>query len=118
MPAAEAPVACTLSPAGLAGRLEWIRRVTKRSLLSHRLEGSTLRLRYEPGARADVEQIVAGERECCSFLQFDLQVLPEAVEVTIRAPEGAEADAHWLFHQFLPQRPPQGACGCAGGACG
>lgn len=116
--APDAPSACTLPSAALTQRLTWIRQVTRRSLLSHRLEGAKLWLRYRSDARAELEQIVAGERECCSFLQFELHEAPDGIELTIRAPGGAGKEAHWLFGQFLPQATPWRACGCAPGACG
>lgn len=116
---AEKPIACTLSSAALMGRLDWIRRVTSRSLVSHRLSGSTLHLTYRHDAKAEIEQIVASERECCSFLEFKLLEAPDGFELTIYAPDDvAGADARWLFDQFLPVVTPRTNCGCAPGACG
>lgn len=116
---AEKPIACTLTSAALMGRLDWIRRVTSRSLVSHRLSGSTLHLTYRLDAKADVEQIVVGERECCSFLEFKLREAPDGFELTIYAPDDVVgAAARWLFAQFLPVDTPRATCGCAPGACG
>jgi hypothetical protein len=116
--AAEAPIACTLSSAELPERLAWIRQFTAQRLLAHRLEGTTLHLTYARDARAELERIVDGERQCCGFLRFDLHDTPSAIELTIEALAEAGADAQWLFDQFLPQPIVAKACGCSPGACG
>jgi hypothetical protein len=118
--AAEQALACTLGSDALGHRLAWIRRVTERSLLDHRLDGTRLRLTYHRDALANLESIVAQERVCCSFLRFSLEPDVDAVRLTIDAPDGLGADARWLFDQFLPRArvTPTRACGCASGACG
>jgi hypothetical protein len=116
--AADVPIACTLPSAELPERLAWIRQFTARRLTAHRLEGATLHLTYARDARAELARIVAGERQCCGFLRFDLHDTPDAIELTIEAPAEAGADAHWLFDQFLPQQVSAKACGCSPGACG
>ncbi|RZI75043.1 MAG: hypothetical protein EOP38_29640 [Rubrivivax sp.] len=114
---ADQPIACTLSTAELSERLAWIRQITTQSLLAHRLDGAKLHLTYAREARAELERIVAGERQCCGFLHFDLRDTQSAVELTIEAPEEIGADARWLFDQFLPQPTPAKACGCSPGTC-
>jgi len=114
--APEIPIACTLAAGALRVRLAWIGRVTDSHLLSHRLEGATLQLAYRSEARGDLERIVAAERTCCTFLDFDLADDDGLVMLRIRAPAGADVDARWLFEQFLP-KPPQAACGCTPGGC-
>ncbi|NCT84106.1 MAG: hypothetical protein GXC94_13225 [Comamonadaceae bacterium] len=114
---ADTPIACTLSTAELPERLAWIRLVTAQSLKAHRLDGTTLHLTYAREARAELERIIAGERQCCSFLRFDLQDTPGAVELTIHAPGDVGTDARWLFDQFLPEPIAAKACGCSPGAC-
>lgn len=115
--AADPLIACTLSPAELPERLAWIRQVTTQSLLAHRLDGATLHLTYAREARPELERIVAGERQCCGFLHFDLRDAQGAVELTIEAPEEVGADARWLFDQFLPKPLAAKGCGCSPGAC-
>jgi len=116
--APEPPIACALPTAALSERLAWIRQVTSRSLLSHHLVDRTLRLTYRPDAKAELERIVAGERECCSFLEFSLEDRPDTVVLSIQAPPGVNANARWLFDQFLPQVASPKRCGCAPGSCG
>ncbi len=118
---ADDPIACTLGSDALRPRLDRIRGLTDRSLLSHRLDGTVLRLTYRIDALSDLEQIVGLERDCCSFLQYWLEPSGDEVRLTIKAPGGLGSDARWLLDQFLPQAQPTGgrkSCGCARGACG
>lgn len=118
---AEAPIACALLPADLQQRMAWIRAVTARHLVRHRVEGSVLHLTYRAEAGPELERLVAQERECCAFMRFALKEATHAVELIIVAPEGAHGGGHWLFDQFLPlgqRQAPRAGCGCAPGACG
>lgn len=113
-----APIACTLGPADMAPRLARIRQLTKQHLRSHRLEGSSLHLRYDGSAASEVDHVVKLERECCAFLDFELSRRGDAVELTIVGPEQPGSEAQWLFSQFLPEstsaaQPP--GCGCRRG---
>jgi hypothetical protein len=118
MQAADEPIACTLPSAALAERLTWIQNVTKKSLLAHRQDGSTLHLIYKDDALQELERIVALEQQCCGFLRFDLQTTPNGVELTISAIAGAASDAVWLFGQFAPKVDGVKARGCSPGSCG
>ena len=42
------------------------------------------------GERDRIEQLVAAETQCCSFLEFELGVSGEQLELEIRTPEGGE----------------------------
>lgn len=119
--ATDTVVACTLGSDALGPRLAWIGLMTDRHLVSHRLDATVLRLTYRVDALSNLEQIVALERECCSFLSFSLERLGETVLLIVEAPEDGGADTRWLFAQFLPQTRPVAssrACGCASGTCG
>jgi hypothetical protein len=49
-----------------------------------------------------VKAIVDLERDCCRFLDFQVQEGITEVGVTITAPAGVGPAAEWLFAQFLP----------------
>lgn len=104
----------------LGPRLAWIRRVAEQSLINHELTGTTLRLMYRIEAQQELEQIVAKERACCAFLTYSLERTASAMQLSIHAPPGTEANAKWLFEQFLPAGPktPSPSCGCAPSECG
>lgn len=118
MQAPEIPIACTLDAKTMGPRLAWIRGVTERSLLSHRLEGRALRLVYRADAAEELRRIVELERICCAFLDFALATTANEVVLTITSPQDSDVDARWLFEQFLPgEGAAASACGCSAG-CG
>ena len=86
-------LACTLTAGALQRRLAWIHRVTRESLLTHRVDGPMLALSYRIDAKADLERIVAQERLCCPFLRFELREVQDTVRLTIEAPVGQGDDA-------------------------
>lgn len=79
-----------------------MQRLAENSLLSHQLQGNVLRLAYEADAAAEVKAVVDLERDCCQFLNFDVQEGGGEVTLTITAPEGVGAAVEWLFAQFVP----------------
>lgn len=95
-------VACTLSSSNFEERVASIRSLASRHLLSSRRELLTLHLAYAAAALPEVEDLVAKESDCCTFLDFDLHA-GETVELTITAPQGAAAAADELFAHFAPE---------------
>jgi hypothetical protein len=95
------PIACTLSPGDLQERLALIRGLTAEALLGHDRHGLVLTLRYAPDAVERVGAMVASEQHCCAFLTFEVEEQPDAVHVTITAPENARDAADELFEQFI-----------------
>ena len=111
----EPPIACTLDAGNLKDRLEWIGRLNARSLRGSQRGDLILVLDYAPNAIGDVREMVAGEQACCAFLTFAIDERPEAVRVTITAPESAREAAEALFEPFAARgvsvAAPK-ACGC------
>jgi len=95
-------VACILNSCDFEDRLAGIRNLSYRHLLSSRREPLALHLTYAIAARAEVEDIVAKEAECCPFLGFDLEV-GEIVQLSITVPENAASTADELFAHFAPE---------------
>lgn len=95
-------ILCTLGAGDLRDRTARIRDLAARHLCDSRRDGLTLRLIYDPAARAEVEEIVAQERECCAFLTFELRHDGDAVRLAIIAPEAAGEGAAELFAHFAP----------------
>ena len=95
------PVACCLSAGEYQSRIAWIERVARKSLREHAPDDLVLRLIYKPEAAGEVRRMLEQERRCCVFLAFDLDQRPDAVCVTITAPEAAREAADVLFGQFL-----------------
>jgi hypothetical protein len=95
------PIACTLSPEALKGRLDWISAVNRDCLRAYSLERTTLRLTYGAAATREVHALVASERKCCGFLRFEIQESRDVIELRIEAPESDEMDLEPLFAPFL-----------------
>lgn len=85
----DVPIACTLSEADLPQRLAAARALGADALVGVETSGRHARLRFS-GQRERVEELIAAETQCCSFLGFELEQSDEAVELAINAPEGAE----------------------------
>jgi hypothetical protein len=97
----QAPVACCLSGGEYQTRLAWIENLTRRALRTHMRNDLVLRLVHAPEAAGEVRKLVEQERMCCAFLTFDLDQRPNAVSVTITAPEAARDSVDVLFGNFL-----------------
>ena len=96
------PIACTLAPAALKARLAEISTLSRDALTDYEQRDLTMMLRYRPEAASQVRQMVAGEQQCCAFLEFDVKESAEEVRVTVVAPEGSRGAAMELFAQFIP----------------
>jgi hypothetical protein len=92
MPNPEPPIACSLDADSLKERLGELRALGRDALLgADTVRGrSTLCFAAGGETRARLEAIVAAEVRCCPFLSFTLDDAPDAIVMTISAPEGAE----------------------------
>ncbi len=96
--AAQPPVACTLAPDAMPGRLdEWqavLARVEEREPVPN-----GIRLGFAPDADllASLTRVAAKEVECCSFFSFALSLEPGAAWFTITAPADAQPLVAALF---------------------
>ena len=94
---ASPPIACTLQPDSMVGRMgDWQRLlgfVTARSTT----EGG---VRLELAAQVPIDEVArlaAAEQECCSFLSFSLTIDPRGVALEVLAPPDALPIVHTLF---------------------
>ena len=95
------PLVCCLSGDDYRNRITWIENLARRALRGHRRDDLKLHLTYAPEAVADVRLMVEQERACCAFLIFILQQEPDAITVTITAPEVVQGGADMLLASFL-----------------
>lgn len=96
-------IACTLGAGDFKERVAGIRDLARRSLRNSRREPLRLHLTYTADALAEVEDLVAKESDCCSFLDFDLRHDAKATRLTITAPVETLAAADELFAHFAPE---------------
>jgi len=106
------PIACTLTGGDFNERIAWIADLNRTALRSHRRRDLELTLSYDPAVIGQLRELVAKEQACCAFLAFDLVERPDAIELTITAPEEARAAAETVFEQFTASVPAKVGCGC------
>jgi hypothetical protein len=93
------PVACGLTPAGLAaqaGRWERLiaRAVTERTETA---DGLRLSFRPEPGVEEELRRLVATETECCSWAAWTVEANAEATVLDVRSTGPGIATLHGMF---------------------
>jgi hypothetical protein len=87
------PIACTLTAGELKDRGEaWNKLMTSALVEQEHVPGG-IRLRAEPGASAALKELVDLERECCAWIQFEVQ----GDSVTMTADAAGEAVLARMF---------------------
>jgi hypothetical protein len=84
-------MACSLQAPALAERLRAMEALGRAALLASEQSGACAVLRFAPGVRDTLEDIVAAEAECCPFLVMTLSDEPDVLVLTVEAPADAEA---------------------------
>ena len=107
------PIACTLGASAYRERLAWIAELNRSALQRVRREGARLILAYDPRVAARVREMMRRERECCVFLQFDLNEDEKELTLAITAPEAARDMLDALFDPFLALASAGAPCACA-----
>lgn len=102
MTSADSPIACTLDSTSLRDRIEWIRSVQERALLSHHRDGRVLRLTFDAASKDEIRALVRREQRCCAFLHFELAEGEREVRLTVTVPAEASAKADELLGYFEP----------------
>jgi len=105
--AEEAPVACSLTAAGLAAQASrWTRladrAMTERTKTSH---GLRIGFRPEPGAEQELRELVAVETECCPWATWTVETSDGQVVLDVRSAGQGIAALHAMFTSLRPSRP-------------
>jgi hypothetical protein len=98
----EDPIACSLEAGALEQRLTAIAEIGADSLISRQAEDGChlLRFRADAATRRRLEEIIAAEAECCSFLELSLDHNGGELVLSIAAPRDAQALADGLADTF------------------
>lgn len=94
----EVPMACTLGPSDLIGRLSDWQWVVDRTVGREPLAGG-VRLRFpaEAGLAAKLADLAQAEQACCTFFDFAVGIGAGAIFLDVRAPAGAQNVVAGLF---------------------
>jgi hypothetical protein len=88
------PIACTLGPDDGAARMQRWKAVSTKARVSARRSGHLLEVRYQPapGIREELHALVAAERNCCSFAQWQVSDNEDAVVLRVMVHPGRQDD--------------------------
>jgi hypothetical protein len=101
-----APVACSLTPAGLAAQgKRWeqlmARAMTERAMTAY---GLRLSFRPEPGAEEALRALVAVENECCPWATWSVDKGAGTIVLDVRSTAEGIATLHGMFTSPRPAR--------------
>lgn len=96
------PIVCSLSAGDLKQRLAAIAEIGEASLIDHETDGGRHLLRFhsDTATRKRLEEIVAAESECCSFLDLGLEKRGGDLVLSVAAPQDAQVVADELAAAF------------------
>jgi MerR family transcriptional regulator, copper efflux regulator len=98
-----APLACSLAPGDLAGRIDRIAALGRRSLeVAQRTDegGAILTFKSDAGTRGELAEIVAAETRCCPFLELTVREGERAVVLEVAGPTDAAPVVDELVEAF------------------
>jgi hypothetical protein len=96
------PIACTLGESDLSKRLEQIAALGADALIAHEEASGTHTLKFgsDDETRRRLEQIVAAEARCCSFLDLTIAERDGELILTLGAPTEGRPVADELARAF------------------
>lgn len=88
------PIACTLGPDDGAARMRRWEALSEKGRPGARRRGHLLEVRYqpEPGIREELEALAAAERQCCSFVAWNVSQDQDDVILRVTADPGVPDD--------------------------
>jgi len=94
-----APVACTLTPAGLAAQAKRWEQLMARALTgrAETADGMRLSFRPGPGTEGELRALVAVEAECCSWASWTVERTAGTIVLQVRSTAEGIAALHGMF---------------------
>ncbi len=95
----DTPIACTLTSSGLATQSERWRRLAALALIE-RIEtenGLRITFRSSPDVEDELRALVAVERECCAWADWNVETTPELVALDVRSTGDGITTLHAMF---------------------
>jgi DNA-binding transcriptional MerR regulator len=94
----QAPMACTLAGVEQGERARQWRQLLSSATARERIDdGLRVTFPADPALAAEIARRATAEQDCCGFFDFTLHVTPAALELSVRAPETADALVVELF---------------------
>jgi len=93
------PVACTLTPAGLAAQARRWEQLMARALTgrAQTADGVRLSFRPGPGTEGELRALVAVETECCSWATWTVERTAGTIVLQVRSTAEGIAALHGMF---------------------
>ena len=79
------PIACTLTPAGLAAQGERWRRLIAWAVTERADTADGLRVRFCPGAEEELRALVAVETQCCPWASWTVELDAGTIVLDVRS---------------------------------
>lgn len=94
-----APVACTLSAAGLATQAARWMRLGARAMTrrTETADGLRISFRPEPGAEQELRELVAVENECCRWATWTVRADSRQLVLDVRSAGDGISTLHGMF---------------------
>lgn len=93
------PVACALTPAGLAAQATRWQRLTARAMTERTQTAHGLRITFrpEPGVEEELRGLVAVENQCCPWANWMVETGAQQVVLDVRSAGDGIATLHSMF---------------------
>ena len=91
------PIACTLTPAGLAAQGERWRRLMTWAMTERADTADGLRVRFRPGAEEELRALVAVETRCCPWASWTVELDAGTIVLDVRSTAGGVATVRGMF---------------------
>jgi hypothetical protein len=106
---ATAPVACSLTPAGLAEQAGRWERLARRAMTRRERTGHGIRVSFRPGPGTEEElrALVDAETRCCSWATWAVHSDGTQLVLDVRAADDGVAALHAMFTGLRPAPAPR-----------
>jgi uncharacterized membrane-anchored protein len=100
----EIPVACSLTPAGLAAQAGRWERLAARAMVMRTETPGGLRIEFrpEPGAEAELRALATVEAECCPWAAWAVKAGAGRIVLDVRSAGDGIAALHAMFTSLQP----------------
>ena len=93
-----APIACSLDPDAMHGRIDDWRRIVARAVTRTAVGGGVaLQFPADAGTAAELARLAVAEQQCCAFFDFRIRLAGPVIEFEVRSPDEASEVVAAMF---------------------